>query len=113
MVITSRRGIEGLLRSKFTLGGDISVAAGPVGRKTEVGTDILLKAEIYSYSRTKGLFAGISLEGAVISHDNNANRSFYGRPVTVREVLFQGGLAKPPAAIKFVNTLARYSSAVR
>ncbi len=113
MIITSRRGIEGLLRSKFTLGGDASIAAGPVGRRTEASTDILLKAEIYSYSRTKGLFAGISLEGAVISHDNKANRSFYGRPITVREILFQGKLRPPRAAREFVNTLTRYSSAVR
>jgi lipid-binding SYLF domain-containing protein len=79
MVFTNRDGIEPLLKGKLKIGADASATAGPVGRKAEVGTDILLKSAIYSYSRSKGLFAGIALDGAVIQLDDDANKSVYGK----------------------------------
>lgn len=79
LVFKSSKSINGITRGKFTLGADASVAAGPVGRSVEAATDMQLKAEIYSYSRNRGLFAGVSLEGAAIQIDNEANSAFYGR----------------------------------
>jgi lipid-binding SYLF domain-containing protein len=79
MVFTNREGIQPLLKGKLKIGADASATAGPVGRKAEVGTDILLKSAIYSYSRSKGLFAGIALDGAVIQLDGDANKNVYGK----------------------------------
>jgi lipid-binding SYLF domain-containing protein len=82
LVITNDRGLEGFKGNNVKLGGDLAVAAGPVGRRGELGTDYRLKASIYSYSMTKGLFAGISLEGAAIAVDKNANQVYWGAPVS-------------------------------
>src|SRR5437764_6835563 len=79
MVFTNRDGIRPLLKGKLTIGADASATAGPVGRNAEAGTDVLLNSAIYSYSRSKGLFAGIALDGAVIQLDDNANKSVYGK----------------------------------
>lgn len=79
MVFTNRNGIKPLLKGKLKIGADVSATAGPVGRTAEAGTDILLKSEIYAYSRSKGLFAGIALDGAVIQLDDDANKLVYGR----------------------------------
>jgi lipid-binding SYLF domain-containing protein len=79
MVFTNRDGIQPLLKGRLKIGADASATAGPVGRKAEVGTDILLKSAIYSYSRSKGLFAGVALDGAVIQLDDDANKSVYGK----------------------------------
>ena len=87
MVFTNHDGIQPLLKGKLKLGADASAAAGPVGRKAEVGTDVLLKSAIYSYSRSKGLFAGISLDGSVISIDNSANENVYGKPFNVATIV--------------------------
>jgi lipid-binding SYLF domain-containing protein len=85
----TERGARSLVTSsKFTLGGKVSVAAGPFGRSGEASTDLKLKAEIYSYAKSKGLFAGISLEGARLAPQNDANAEYYGRSVTVQELLF-------------------------
>src|SRR5262244_1433823 len=78
LVFTDESGIKGLLKSKLKLGADASATAGPVGRKAEVGTDALLRSGVFAYSRSKGLFAGISLDGSVVSIDNDANRKVYG-----------------------------------
>jgi lipid-binding SYLF domain-containing protein len=83
MVFTNHDGIQPLLKGKLKLGADASAAAGPVGRKAEVGTDVLLKSAIYSYSRSKGLFAGISLDGSILSIDDSANENVYGKPFNV------------------------------
>lgn len=80
LVFKSSRSIDGITKGKFTLGADASIAAGPVGRSVEAATDMQLKAEIYSYSKNRGLFAGVSLEGAVMQIDNDANAAFYGKP---------------------------------
>ncbi len=80
LVFKNRRSIDGIVNGKFTLGVDAAVAAGPVGRNFEANTDALMKAEIYSYSRSRGLFAGLSLEGAVLFIDHDADAAFYHRP---------------------------------
>ena len=87
LVIMNQNGLDSLLKSDFKIGGDASVAAGPVGRSAEAATDLLMKAEILSYSRTRGLFAGISLNGSVINEDEDANRDFYGRPIRNAQIL--------------------------
>ncbi|HTK69508.1 MAG TPA: lipid-binding SYLF domain-containing protein [Candidatus Eisenbacteria bacterium] len=97
-----------LLESKFTLGGKGSVAAGPYGRSAEAETDLKLNAEIYSYAKSKGAFAGISLEGASLHPDNDALHRFYGTSATPRAVLLEGKAPKhPPAATRFTEVLPR------
>lgn len=87
LVFTSESGFKGLLDGKVKLGADAGVAAGPVGRKAEASTDVLLKSPVLSYSRSKGLFAGISLEGAVVTIDDSANKKVYGKDVTGHDIL--------------------------
>ncbi len=100
---------QSLLEKNVTLGGDISVAAGPLGRTAGLGTNLQLKG-IYSYARTEGFFAGISLEGAVISPDERANAIFYDRVVSPRDILFSGGIQQIPVqAQDFMNLLPRKS----
>jgi lipid-binding SYLF domain-containing protein len=94
-IVTNRSGMANLEKDKFTIGGDASAMAGPVGRSTEARTDAMMKAEILSYSRSRGVFAGVSLEGATLRPDNEDNTKIYGRPVTQREIL--RGEVKPPA----------------
>jgi lipid-binding SYLF domain-containing protein len=90
LVFTDEDGLRGLLKSKIKLGADASVAAGPVGRKAEVGTDVLLKSGVFAYSRSKGLFAGISLDGSGVGVDDTANEKVYGKGVTGEQILFKG-----------------------
>src|SRR5579871_144897 len=80
LVFTTRKGVEGITGGKFTLGADASVAAGPVGRQASASTDTSFKAEVYSYSRTRGVFAGLSLDGTALTIDDDANETFYGQP---------------------------------
>src|ERR1700753_4312559 len=80
LVFTTRRGVEGITGGKFTLGADASVAAGPVGRQPSAATDASFKAEVYSYSRTRGVFAGLALDGTALTIDDDANELFYGKP---------------------------------
>jgi len=111
LVFKTRKSIENIASGKVTLGADISVAAGPVGRHAEADTDLALEAEIYSYSKSKGLFAGISLKGASIQIDRDANSAFYGRGnVTAREILHSGEDLKVPHVVEQLKkTLAKYS----
>lgn len=97
LVFRSRRGVDSIVNGKFTLGADAAVAAGPVGRTAQASTDGQLKAEIYSYSRSRGLFAGVALDGAVIAIDHRANQATYGRNTTPRAI-FEGrsGMAPTP-----------------
>ena len=98
--------VRSLLNSKFTLGGKAGVAAGPIGRTAEADTDIKLNAEIYSYARSKGLFAGVSLEGARVAPDEDSIRAFYGQAVSPEAILFRGEVpAHPAAADAFVQVL--------
>lgn len=90
LVFTNADGLKPLLKGKVKLGADATVAAGPVGRSASAGTDITMKAAIYSYSRSKGAFAGIALNGAVLSIDKDADRRAYGEPVSGQDILLQG-----------------------
>lgn len=108
LLFMNRKGVDYLLRNKFTLGADASVAAGPVGRSAEAGTDVQMRAEILSYSRSRGLFAGISLEGASLKQDERANRVLYGK-VSPRDLLFKPGHQTPAAGKGFVAVLERIS----
>jgi lipid-binding SYLF domain-containing protein len=101
MVIMNDRGMQALLSSKFKLGADASVAAGPVGRHTEGSTDWKLRAEVLTYSRARGLFAGISFNGAVIKQDEDATREVYGRMVDFKTIL-TGSVATPQSAEAFI-----------
>jgi len=104
-LVMNPKGIEYLLRSQFTLGADAAVAAGPVGRTGEAATDLRMRAEILSYSRTRGLFAGISLEGAVVKQDKNANEKIYGESIDPEELLLRAGYRVPPTALGLVELL--------
>jgi lipid-binding SYLF domain-containing protein len=107
LVFTNSQGVEPLLKGKVKLGADASVAAGPVGRTAEAGTDITLNAAIYSYSRSKGIFAGIALDGAVLSIDNDANRLAYGERVSGQDILLRG-MVHPNANVEpFLEALRR------
>jgi lipid-binding SYLF domain-containing protein len=104
-LVMNPRGIDYLMRSKFTLGADAAVAAGPVGRTGSADTDLRLKAEILSYSRTRGLFAGLSLEGAVVKQDRDANENVYGRSVDPHKVLVEGAYEAPEYAHGLADVL--------
>ncbi len=108
MVIMNDRGMRALLSSKFKLGADASVAAGPVGRHAEGATDWKMRAQVLTYSRARGVFAGISLSGAVIKQDRDDTRAFYGRMVPYR-LLLTGGHPAPADANPFLETLRRYA----
>jgi lipid-binding SYLF domain-containing protein len=102
----TERGAKSLLESKFTLGGKLGVAAGPVGRTAEASTDLKLNAEIYSYARSKGLFAGISLEGARLAADAKSIEKYYGEPVETRAILFDHRVPRrPPEVARLVGAL--------
>lgn len=109
MLVLNRRGAERLMGSKFTLGGDISVAAGPVGRDSSAATDATMMAEILTYSRQRGVFAGLSLSGATIREDDKANFELYGHDVKNRNVVSDGAIPVPDAAKGFIATLNKYS----
>jgi lipid-binding SYLF domain-containing protein len=113
LVFTSNDGFKGLLDGKVKLGADAAVAAGPVGRKGEVATDVLLKSPVFSYSRSKGLFAGISLEGAVVSIDDSANKKVYGKAVTGKDILLGHGVRVNNDVAPFVRALEKYSPQVK
>jgi lipid-binding SYLF domain-containing protein len=108
MLMVNQRGMKRLMQDKFTLGGEATVAAGPVGRQTSASTDVQLSAEILSWSRSKGLFAGVALHGATLRPDGNVNRELYGGKLSNKEILM-GGRAAPPAAGALIGALNRYS----
>jgi SH3 domain-containing YSC84-like protein 1 len=108
-LVMNPKGIDYLLRSQFTLGADVSVAAGPLGRNAEAATDIQMRAEILSYSRSRGLFAGISLEGASVHQDTKASHAIYGERVTPRDLLLKPRQKIPAAGRPLVDELERLS----
>lgn len=110
LLINNRSGMNRLLSDKFTLGGDASVAAGPVGRDASAETDAELHAEMLSYSRSRGIFAGLALEGATLRPDKDADRELYGHDVTNREILTTNAIQPPPAAAKLEQDLNRDSA---
>jgi lipid-binding SYLF domain-containing protein len=110
MLVMSRRGMEKLATDKVKIGADLSAAAGPVGRTAAAATDLQLHAEILSYSRTRGAFAGVALDGTVVSRDSSEDRKLYGREVNNKAIL-EGAVPPPAGAIILRSELARYSPA--
>lgn len=109
LLVMNPRGAESVLGSKVKLGADASAAAGPKGRTAAAATDIVMKAEILSYSRARGLFAGISLEGSTLRSDGDANKNLYGRELTAQQIIRQGAVKTTPAGKALVDLLNRKS----
>jgi lipid-binding SYLF domain-containing protein len=109
MLVNSETGAKKLIASKFTLGADASAAAGPVGRTSSAETDAQLRAEILTYSRARGIFAGISLQGATLRPDEDWNKELYGSALTNKEIVM-GSTPAPPPAAKLISELDKYSS---
>ncbi|HZW92445.1 MAG TPA: lipid-binding SYLF domain-containing protein [Candidatus Eremiobacteraceae bacterium] len=105
LLVMNERGASGILASKVKLGADASVAAGPVGRTASAETDATLRADILSYSRARGAFVGVSLEGSTIRPDNGANKQIYGHEVPARQIVLSGHVAVPLAAQRMIATL--------
>jgi lipid-binding SYLF domain-containing protein len=108
VLVKTRRGADRLLPSQESLGGDASIAAGPVGRTAKAETDALLTAEILSWSRSRGVFAGVSLQGATLRQDVGDNRDLYGRTLENREII-EKNVAPPKAAAELLSLLQKYS----
>jgi SH3 domain-containing YSC84-like protein 1 len=105
LLVMNESGARGILASKVKLGGDASVAAGPVGRDASADTDASLRSEILSYSRARGLFAGVSLEGSTIRPENGDNQRIYGKKIPARDIVLSGTVAVPRAARQLISTL--------
>jgi lipid-binding SYLF domain-containing protein len=109
MLIMNRKGVDKLIGDKFTLGADASVAAGPVGRDASAQTNARLDAEILTYSRAKGLFAGVALNGATFRPDKDGIRDFYGKDIATRAILLEGAVALPEEAKPLAAALSHES----
>jgi SH3 domain-containing YSC84-like protein 1 len=109
LLVMNPRGAHSILSSKVKLGGDASVAAGPVGRTANASTDVTMRAEVLSYSRNRGLFAGLSLEGSTVRPDNDGNERIYGKKVEAESIVFKGAVAVPPSAQKLIGYLNQKS----
>src|SRR5512138_229271 len=114
LVFTSRQSIEGIVGGKVTLGADASVAAGPVGRQSSAATDVGLSAQVYSYSRAQGLFAGVALDGSAMTIDHKSNESFYGRPgVLASDIIRSDAPAAPAPAQQLIAAIERSAHGTR
>jgi lipid-binding SYLF domain-containing protein len=109
LLVMNERGARAILSSKVKLGADASAAAGPKGRSAEASTDVTMRAEILSYSRARGLFAGVSLSGSTVRPDNRANENLYSKPVSAVDIIFKGVVPVPPSAQKMVSYLNKKS----
>ena len=109
LVVNNQRGLEQLVKNQFKVGADASVAAGPVGRDASAATDIQMRAQILSYSRTRGLFAGVTINGSTINQDRDANERFYGTAYSTGEIVFDGKGGSPDAANAWKATLSKYA----
>jgi lipid-binding SYLF domain-containing protein len=109
LVINNQRGLENLVSNQFKIGADASVAAGPVGRDAQAATDIQLRAQILSYSRARGLFAGITINGSTIRQDVDANQRFYGKRLTTKQIVFDGQAGSPDPVGILRAALDRYA----
>ena len=109
LLIMNEQGAKSVLTSKVKLGGDASVAAGPVGRATSAETDIVMKAEILSWSRNRGVFAGVSLAGSTVRSDDDANKNLYGKELNATQILRENAVKTPPAGKPLVNLLNKLS----
>jgi SH3 domain-containing YSC84-like protein 1 len=110
LLIMNESGIDGLLQDRFEIGAGAAASAGPVGRNAHVSTDILLKSQIISYSRSRGLFAGLELKGAVITQDSEANKVIYNQEFSAREIIIEGKARTPPDIRIFPQTLRKFSA---
>lgn len=113
LLVMNERGVNSLLHSKVKLGGDVSVAAGPLGRDLSADTDAYLRSEILSYSRTRGVFAGVSLEGSTLRPDNEGNRKLYGRTVSAAEIIRGSEISTPTSAYDLLALLQKFSPALK
>jgi lipid-binding SYLF domain-containing protein len=109
ILVMNPQGAKSLLGSKVKLGADASAAAGPKGRSADAATDVVMRAEMLSYSRSRGLFAGVSLEGSTLRADNRANRKLYGREVSAKEILRERKVGAPAAAHDMLAELNKYT----
>ena len=109
LLVMNPRGAKAILNSKVKLGADMSAAAGPKGRDATAATDATMRAEILSYSRARGLFAGVSLEGSTLRPDNDANEKLYGKKLTATEIIRRGAVPVPPSGQKLVSLLEKKS----
>jgi len=109
LLLMSPRSATSILSSKVKLGGDASAAAGPVGRDASAETDVTMRAEILTYSRARGLFAGVSLEGSTLRPDNDANEHLYGKKIDAKAIVLEGAVKSPPSAAKLLATLDKAS----
>lgn len=111
LVFKEVKDVDKLLQGKFTLGADAAVAAGPVGRKASAATDVTFQTGILSYSRSRGLFAGVSLEGAALLIDEDANHAYYGKSdLAAKDILAGQGIKKAPATVNLQKALTKYST---
>jgi lipid-binding SYLF domain-containing protein len=109
LLVMNQRGASSILSSKVKLGADASAAAGPKGRDAEADTDVTMRAEVLTYSRARGLFAGISLEGSTLRPDNDANERIYGKKLDAKEIALHGAVPIPDAARLMISTLNQHS----
>lgn len=109
LVINDRRGLENLVRNQFTLGADAGVAAGPVGRDAKAATDLQLRAQILSYSRARGLFAGVTINGSTVRQDLDANERFYGKRLDTKQIVFEQAAGNPDPVPAWLQALSRYA----
>jgi lipid-binding SYLF domain-containing protein len=109
LLLMSPTSAANILKSKVKIGGDASAAAGPVGRNASAETDVTMRAQILSYSRARGLFAGVSLSGSTLRPDNDANKKLYGKDVSAEAIVFDKAVPPPPSAAKLLGTLNRKS----
>jgi lipid-binding SYLF domain-containing protein len=109
LLLMNSRSASSILSSKVKLGGDASAAAGPVGRTASAETDVTMRAEVLTYSRARGLFAGVSLEGSTLRPDNDANKDLYGRKIDAKDIVLGGAVKAPASATKLISTLDKAS----
>ncbi|MGD0963734.1 MAG: lipid-binding SYLF domain-containing protein [Candidatus Acidiferrales bacterium] len=109
LLVMNTRGASSILSSKVKLGADASAAAGPKGRDAEADTDVTLRAEVLTYSRARGLFAGISLEGSTLRPDNDGNEKIYGKKLDAKEIALHSAVPVPPSAKRLIDTLTQHS----
>lgn len=109
LLLMNSRSASGILTSKVKLGGDASAAAGPVGRTASAETDVTMRAEILSYSRARGAFAGVSLAGSTLRPDNDANKNLYGKKIDAKAIVMDGAVQPPPSASTLISTLDKAS----
>jgi lipid-binding SYLF domain-containing protein len=109
LLVMNQRGASSILNSKVKLGADAAAAAGPMGRDAAADTDVTMRAEVLTYSRSRGLFAGISLEGSTLRPDNDANERIYGKKIDAKEIALHGAVPIPPSARVLISTLNQHS----